>query len=115
SLHTVYQAHCNNHYHHDGCCERHAQALEFVASDVHVPLRLTTTTENCGTSSLLAAPMSPARLFSALMSNGSCMRVTSVPGRLRSASLNWFTSAVTARKSEACCTTSLPEISAVWV
>jgi len=47
--------------------ERNAQALEVVAGDVHVPRRLTTTTENCGTSSLLAAPISPARLFSALM------------------------------------------------
>jgi len=44
------------------------------------------TTENCGTSSRLAAPMSPLRLFSALMSKGNWVRITSVPGRLRSAS-----------------------------
>src|SRR5690349_8211130 len=98
----------------DRRAERHAQALEIVAGNVHVPSRLTSTTENCGTSSRLAAPISPLRLFSALMSNGNCVRVTSVPGCLRSASVNWFTSAVTARKSEACCTTSFPEISTVW-
>src|SRR6266496_1633500 len=104
------QAGCTQRKQHDRHGERRAQALEVVAGNVHVPRRLTTTTENRGTSSLLAAPMSPPRLFSALMSNGNWVRVISVPGLLRRASVNWFTSAVTARKSEACCTTSLPEI-----
>src|SRR5678815_4199551 len=65
-----YQAGCAERKQHDRQGERHAQLLEIVPRDVHVPARLTTTTENCGTSSLLAAPISPARLFSALMSNG---------------------------------------------